>query len=275
MRMPRVKLNAAPYPTLFSHKQRHWHSNRAILRHMGNCCSGSAPPDVYPLPETRVASSAPIQPQPAARVSSTSLHRPPSRAPPVRAAKPHREATPHKQTPRSRVVSAPQKLQPQRDIEWTKSSSSSSPNPNPRARAQSVVPPRKRNRSDPRPPRSDLPRPPAPSFPGHRALTSTVRQVLSDYRFRILLVGKKGSGKSSLIKTVFKVNVPVLAALGRASGKPDVNVEYRPDDNRYLIVHECSGFEQGDAQGLQAIREFISTRTDQSRLALERLHAVW
>jgi len=69
------------------------------------------------------------------------------------------------------------------------------------------------------------------------------------------------------------VNVP--AALGRASGRPDINFEYRPDDNRYLIVHECSGFEQGDAQGLQAIRDFISTRTDQSRSALERLHAVW
>ena len=55
----------------------------------------------------------------------------------------------------------------------------------------------------------------------------------------------------------------------------DINFEYRPDDNRYLIVHECSGLEQGDAQGLQAIQDFISTRTDQSRSALERLHAVW
>ncbi|KAI0285732.1 hypothetical protein BC826DRAFT_110579 [Russula brevipes] len=236
---------------------------------MGNCCSGGSEPAVLSPPETTPPAPIQFQPQASARASSTSLHRPRSRAPSVHAAKPAREATSFEQTPRSRVVSAPQKLQPQRDI---KSSSSSSPNPNPRSRAQSVAPPRKRNRSDPRPPSSDLPRPPAASFPGRRALTSTVRQVLSDHP-RILVVGKKGSGKSSLIKTVFKVKVP--AALGRASGKPDINFEYRPDDNRYLIVHECSGFEQGDAQGLQAIREFVSTRTDQSRSALERLHAVW
>ena len=125
---------------------------------MGNCCSGGSPdidPPVLSPPETTgraAAPSAPIQPQPAARASSTSLHRPRSRAPSVHAAKPHREATPHEQPPRSRVVSAPQKLQPQQDIEWTKSSSSSSPNP--RSRAQSVAAPRKRNRSDPRPPSS-------------------------------------------------------------------------------------------------------------------------
>jgi hypothetical protein len=125
---------------------------------MGNCCSGGTtatdPPvtPVPPLPETRVAPSAPIQLQRTARASSTSLHRPPSRAPSVRAATPHREATPYEQAPRSRVVSAPQKLQPQQDIEWTKSSSSSSPNP--RARVQSAAAPRKRNRSDPRPPSS-------------------------------------------------------------------------------------------------------------------------
>ena len=56
---------------------------------------------------------------------------------------------------------------------------------------------------------------------------------------------------------------------------PDINFAFRPDDNHHLIVHECSGLEPGDAQGLRAIRDFISTRTDPNRPAPERLHAIW
>jgi hypothetical protein len=45
--------------------------------------------------------------------------------------------------------------------------------------------------------------------------------------------------------------------------------------NRYLIVHEYSGFEPGNGQGLQAIQTFISDRTDPNRLPAEKLDAVW
>ncbi|KAI0285599.1 hypothetical protein BC826DRAFT_1179001 [Russula brevipes] len=108
------------------------------------------------------------------------------------------------------------------------------------------------------------------SYPSRRSLTPTVRQVLRDHaKFRILVVGRRGSGKSSLIKSVFK------AAPAKVPGKADINVEFHPEDNRYLIVHESSGLEPGDAQGLETIRNFISYRTDPSRSAPERLHAVW
>jgi hypothetical protein len=55
----------------------------------------------------------------------------------------------------------------------------------------------------------------------------------------------------------------------------DINFPFRPDDNHHLIVHESAGLEPGDAQGLRAIRDFISSRTDPSRAAAERLHAIW
>jgi len=45
--------------------------------------------------------------------------------------------------------------------------------------------------------------------------------------------------------------------------------------NRYLIVHEYSGFEPGNGQGLQAIQTFISDRTDPNRPPAEKLDAVW
>ena len=56
---------------------------------------------------------------------------------------------------------------------------------------------------------------------------------------------------------------------------PDINLEFHPDDNHRLIVHECTAFEPGDAQDLPAILDFISSRTGPSRPAPERLHAVW
>jgi hypothetical protein len=45
------------------------------------------------------------------------------------------------------------------------------------------------------------------------------------------------------------------------------------EGNRYLIVHEGLGFGSGD--NLQAIRDFISYRTDPGRANDERLHAIW
>jgi hypothetical protein len=65
------------------------------------------------------------------------------------------------------------------------------------------------------------------------------------------------------------------ATPGTAPGSADINHEIHPKDNRYLILHEYLGFEPGDVQGLQAIREFISYRTEPSRSAAEKLHAVW
>ena len=55
----------------------------------------------------------------------------------------------------------------------------------------------------------------------------------------------------------------------------DINLAFRPDDNHHLTVHESAGLEPGDAQGLRAIRDFISNCTDPSRAPAERLHAIW
>jgi len=65
------------------------------------------------------------------------------------------------------------------------------------------------------------------------------------------------------------VNLPA------ASGRSDINHEIVPEDNRYLIVHEGSGFGPGDGQSSQVIRDFITNRTDQGRANSERLHAIW
>ena len=55
----------------------------------------------------------------------------------------------------------------------------------------------------------------------------------------------------------------------------NINIEFYPDDNYRLIVHEYSGLEPGDTQGLRAILDFISKRTDPSRPATETLDVIW
>jgi hypothetical protein len=55
----------------------------------------------------------------------------------------------------------------------------------------------------------------------------------------------------------------------------DINLAIRPDDNHRLIVHEYSGIEPGDAEGLRTVQDFITNRTDPNRAPAERLHAIW
>ena len=97
---------------------------------------------------------------------------------------------------------------------------------------------------------------------------------------------QRGSGKSSLINAVFKVDTSVgvsshLVDLsltvnsGNQAATGNIHQEVYRDDNRYLIFHECSAFGPGEGQNLQAIRDFILTRTDQACPPTERLHAVW
>ncbi|KAN0136741.1 hypothetical protein V8E53_005511 [Lactarius tabidus] len=170
---------------------------------------------------------------------------------------------------RSRAKSAPQKPPP-RDVDDTP------PLPSHRPRVKSSVASSSGPSSDHGQPSAEhskpTPRRPTMSYPARRPLNSTVRQVLPEhFRFRILVVGKSRSGKSSLIKTVFKVDMTV------APEKVNIDAEFRPVDNRYLTVHEFSGLDSqaGDSEDLQTIRDFISRRTDPSRAPSERLHAVW
>ncbi|KAI9510659.1 hypothetical protein F5148DRAFT_540875 [Russula earlei] len=102
-----------------------------------------------------------------------------------------------------------------------------------------------------------------------RPFTSAVQSVLSDdFRFRILVAGKPGSGKSSLINSIFKV--PTSAASANVSG--DIDARFCTRGNRYLVVHEYSGLESRD---LETIQDFVRTRSDPNYSMPESLHAIW
>ncbi|KAH8979091.1 hypothetical protein EDB92DRAFT_1981402 [Lactarius akahatsu] len=233
------------------------------------CCSSKPTADVTPAVATRQVTSqeqsSPVVPRGVGTPRPSSQQ---SGAMPGRGSPQVIEVPPREPLPRNRVKSAPQKVQSMKD------SGDLPPSPSPRSRAKSSV------ASSSRTPSSSTsaehsrvsPRRPAMSYAARRTLNSTVRQALPEhFKFRILVVGKSGSGKSSLVKVVFKVDV--TAAPERAPGKPDINVEFRPGDNRYLIIHECSGLDS--PHDSQTIRDFITHRTDPSRSPSERLHAVW
>ena len=99
---------------------------------------------------------------------------------------------------------------------------------------------------------------------------------------------QRGAGKSSLINAIFDVNMSVCALsslhsffthfrpLPNCKGAP-MNVsgritEFRPRDNRHLMVNECSAFGPGE---MQAVQDSITLRNHKSHPASERLHAIW
>ncbi|KAI0276087.1 hypothetical protein BGY98DRAFT_987906 [Russula aff. rugulosa BPL654] len=94
-------------------------------------------------------------------------------------------------------------------------------------------------------------------------------------RFRILVVGKNLSGKSSLVNAVFRLDMPLGPEHVPGTADSDVDAGIIPHDNRHLVVHECPGFESGCDQNNLNISEFIERRTGENLSTSERLHAVW
>ncbi|KAI0247239.1 hypothetical protein BJV78DRAFT_1246992 [Lactifluus subvellereus] len=111
------------------------------------------------------------------------------------------------------------------------------------------------------------------SEPDPGPLTLAMQKALpDDTRVRILVVGKAGSGKSSLINSIF------TASTATASHKElghDIETEHCPDDNPQLIFHESPGFRSGDETSLQIIQDFVTERTGAKRPESRRLDAIW
>ena len=99
---------------------------------------------------------------------------------------------------------------------------------------------------------------------------------------------QRESGKSSLINAVFNVDMSVRAQSllhscltnlddlqNFKAGPKNVSgrtAEFRPRDNRYLVVHECTGHGPGE---LQAVRDFVMMYGHKNRPASAKLHLIW
>ncbi|KAF9504844.1 hypothetical protein BS47DRAFT_1386146 [Hydnum rufescens UP504] len=104
-------------------------------------------------------------------------------------------------------------------------------------------------------------------------LRPTTDTLLEDSRFRVLVVGKSGVGKSSVINAVFGVD-NLTRTSNELSTQHDIDRPLTSDDNHRLILHDSQGFLGGDIKNLKTVQEFIKRKGAERELK-DRLHAIW
>ncbi|KAG1887917.1 uncharacterized protein F5891DRAFT_1283179 [Suillus fuscotomentosus] len=91
-------------------------------------------------------------------------------------------------------------------------------------------------------------------------------------RFRILVIGKSGIGKSSLINHIFKVKKTIVAH--EKPGEASIDHEFISPENERLVLHDSKGFEPGEEDNLKIVQDFIERRRKMPAME-HQLHAVW
>ncbi|KAG6822396.1 hypothetical protein H0H92_014068, partial [Tricholoma furcatifolium] len=104
-------------------------------------------------------------------------------------------------------------------------------------------------------------------------LRSQVDETLAGCpRFRILVAGKSGIGKSSLVRSIFNIDPDQIDISHDRAGKADINHEYKSSVNPRFILHDSQGFEHGSDENLTKVEDFLQFR--QKSDLPEKIHAI-
>ncbi|KAI6146085.1 hypothetical protein EDD17DRAFT_103672 [Pisolithus thermaeus] len=112
---------------------------------------------------------------------------------------------------------------------------------------------------------------PAPA--SSEGLQPTTQDLIAQCpRFRVLIVGKSGVGKSTLINRIFGVETASVAK--DRPGEALIEQEFTSPQNDRLILHDSKGFEPADGGNYETVRSFIERRKNMRDIK-DQLHAVW
>jgi hypothetical protein len=111
-------------------------------------------------------------------------------------------------------------------------------------------------------------------FPDRNSKLQTTTQgvIQACPRFRVLVIGKSGVGKSSLINIAFGTTQANVAH-GKA-GVSDINYEIIPPDNEYFVLHDSQGFEHGEEDNFDIVKKFIESRNAMPDIK-DKIHVIW